>query len=397
MTLKENVRFALQQRLGVSFSSWKSQRVLAQLNVRAIELLDEVGLADLSDEDAVNLPYGQKRSLEISIMLAMEPELMMLDEPAQGMGHEDVNLVAQIIKRVSVGRIILMVEHNMNVVSSIADTITVLQRGAVLSEGTYETVSRDARMMEAYMGSSSAQLQGNHWDDRRTRKKRIAGLVRQIPCAAWCRPRSTTRRSDHAIGPKRLRTHDRLASHHGPDRSAQGQHQGQRHGNDLDGSAPGCPLRHWLLTGRAGNFLKPLVLRESFAPVKIEECRSRCTWRCDVARANLCHVPKSCRAPQQSGYAAVGRRIADAGRGARLLLLDEISEVLAAVIVQAMARMIHALRDKGFTIVMVEQNFHFAAPLADRFYVMEHGQIVERFVASELEGKRNSLNELLGL
>ncbi len=83
--------------------------------------------------------------------------------------------------------------------------------------------------------------------------------------------------------------------------------------------------------------------------------------------------------------------------GARLLLLDEISEGLAPVIVQALSRLIHTLRGKGYTIVMVEQNFRFALPLADRFYLMEHGQIVEEFAAAELQAKTAMLNERLGI
>ena len=132
------------------------------LEPRALALLAEVGLEHLAHEETVNLPYGRKRALEIATTLAMEPELMLLDEPTQGMGHEDVHRVAELIKRVSAGRTILMVEHNMSVVSTIADTITVLQRGAVLAEGPYDQVSRNPQVMEAYMGSTDGQLQGAH-------------------------------------------------------------------------------------------------------------------------------------------------------------------------------------------------------------------------------------------
>jgi branched-chain amino acid transport system ATP-binding protein len=110
-----------------------------------MELLAEVAWRTMADEVTVNLPYGRKRALEIATTLAMEPELMLLDEPTQGMGHEDVDRVTQLIKKVSAGRTILMVEHNMSVVSSIADRITVLQRGAVLAEGPYEEVSATPR------------------------------------------------------------------------------------------------------------------------------------------------------------------------------------------------------------------------------------------------------------
>jgi branched-chain amino acid transport system ATP-binding protein len=162
LTLLENVRIALQRQLGTAYHFWKSERTLDQLNERALALLAEVGLESWAHELTVNLSYGRKRALEIATTLAMEPELMLLDEPTQGMGHEDVDRVTQLIKKVSAGRTILMVEHNMNVVSTIADTITVLQRGAVLAEGPYAEVSRNPQVMEAYMGTTSGELQGAH-------------------------------------------------------------------------------------------------------------------------------------------------------------------------------------------------------------------------------------------
>ena len=162
LTLLENVRLGLQRKLGTSFHFWRSERTLRQLDDRAMQLLTEVGLEDLADEVTVNLPYGRKRALEIATTLAMDPKLMLLDEPTQGMGHEDVDRVTQLIKKVSAGRTILMVEHNMNVVSTIADCITVLQRGAVLAEGPYAEVSSNPLVMEAYMGTTDGQLQGAH-------------------------------------------------------------------------------------------------------------------------------------------------------------------------------------------------------------------------------------------
>jgi len=125
-------------------------------------LLEEVDLTSFADTITVDLPYGRKRALEIATTLAMEPELMLLDEPTQGMGHEDVDRVTALIKKVSAGRTILMVEHNMNVISGICDRISVLQRGAVLAEGTYEEVSTNAQVMEAYMGTTAGALEGAH-------------------------------------------------------------------------------------------------------------------------------------------------------------------------------------------------------------------------------------------
>ncbi|MBK7260718.1 MAG: ABC transporter ATP-binding protein [Rubrivivax sp.] len=162
LTVLENVRIALQHKLGVSFHFWRSERVLDQLNERALQLLDTVGLRDLAEMVTVELPYGRKRALEIATTLAMDPELMLLDEPTQGMGHEDVELVTQLIKKVAANRTVLMVEHNMNVVASIADTITVLARGAVIAEGPYEQVSKNPQVLEAYMGTEAAELQGAH-------------------------------------------------------------------------------------------------------------------------------------------------------------------------------------------------------------------------------------------
>ena len=162
LSVLENVRIGLQRRLGTSFHFWRSARSLESLDVRAMELLAEVGLDGFAHVLTADLPYGRKRALEIATTLAMEPELMLLDEPTQGMGHEDVHRVTELIKKVSAGRTILMVEHNMNVVSGICDRISVLQRGAVLAEGSYAEVSSNPQVMEAYMGSSDGHLEGAH-------------------------------------------------------------------------------------------------------------------------------------------------------------------------------------------------------------------------------------------
>ena len=163
LTVLENVCIALQQRqMKTSFQFWRSERVLEQLHPRAHELLQEVDLEAYAAIPAVELSYGRKRALEIATTLAMDPQLMLLDEPTQGMGLEDVDRIRQLIKKVAAQRTVLMVEHNMSVVSSIADTITVLQRGAVLAEGPYAQVSQNQAVIEAYMGSASTTLQGAH-------------------------------------------------------------------------------------------------------------------------------------------------------------------------------------------------------------------------------------------
>ena len=162
LTVMENVRIGLQRGLGNSFHFWTSERTLSRLNDRAMALLAEVDLTEFADTVTVDLPYGRKRALEIATTLGMEPELMLLDEPTQGMGHEDVHRVTALIKKVSAGRTILMVEHNMSVVSGICDRISVLQRGAMLAEGNYQEVSSNPQVMEAYMGTTSGALEGAH-------------------------------------------------------------------------------------------------------------------------------------------------------------------------------------------------------------------------------------------
>jgi branched-chain amino acid transport system ATP-binding protein len=158
LTVLENVRVALQRKLGTSFFFWRSEKDLTQLDDRAMQLLAQVGLEECAPTLTADLAYGRKRALELATTLALEPELMLLDEPTQGMGHEDVSRVTQLIKKVAVNRTVLMVEHNMSVVSSIADTISVLQRGRVIAAGPYGQVSANTQVIEAYMGSSSADL-----------------------------------------------------------------------------------------------------------------------------------------------------------------------------------------------------------------------------------------------
>jgi branched-chain amino acid transport system ATP-binding protein len=159
LTVLENVRVALQRALGTSFHFWERESSLAVLDPRALELLDAVDLGAFARMLAVELPYGRKRALEIATTLATQPELMLLDEPTQGMGHEDVGKVTALIKRASAGRTVLMVEHNMKVVATIADTITVMQHGRIIAEGAYVDVSRNPLVMQAYMGSADAALE----------------------------------------------------------------------------------------------------------------------------------------------------------------------------------------------------------------------------------------------
>jgi branched-chain amino acid transport system ATP-binding protein len=153
LTLLENVRVALQRKLGKTYHFWRSEESLKVLDDDARAILAQVGLEAFENLTAVELPYGRKRALEIATTIALEPDLILLDEPTQGMGHEDIDRVKALIKRVAQGRTVLMVEHNMSVVSDISDRITVLQRGAVLAEGPYAEVSQDPRVITAYLGN----------------------------------------------------------------------------------------------------------------------------------------------------------------------------------------------------------------------------------------------------
>jgi branched-chain amino acid transport system ATP-binding protein len=152
LTVLENVRISLQRRRGNSFDFWRSERALDGLNGRALELLEAVGLGAIAGTQAVELSYGRKRALEIATTLALDPEMMLLDEPTAGMAHEDVDRISALIRQAAVNRTVLMVEHNLSVVANLSDTITVLARGEILAEGDYAAVSRNPDVIQAYMG-----------------------------------------------------------------------------------------------------------------------------------------------------------------------------------------------------------------------------------------------------
>ena len=152
LSVLQNVRIALQRRRGDSFDFWRSERALHKYDAEALERIEEVGLTPFAREPAGELSYGRKRALEIATTLALEPEMLLLDEPMAGMAQEDVSRISALIRRISASRTILMVEHNLSVVADLSDRITVLARGQVLAEGGYETVSKDPRVIEAYIG-----------------------------------------------------------------------------------------------------------------------------------------------------------------------------------------------------------------------------------------------------
>jgi branched-chain amino acid transport system ATP-binding protein len=156
LTVRENVRIALQRPLGTSFPFWKPEKSLHVLHARADELIAAVGLTEFTDTSAVEMPYGRKRALEIATTLALDPEMLLLDEPMAGLGHEDIQRISDLIRRVAATRTVLMVEHNLSVVADLSNTITVLTRGRVLAEGDYTTVSANPEVREAYMGTGHA-------------------------------------------------------------------------------------------------------------------------------------------------------------------------------------------------------------------------------------------------
>jgi len=156
LTVLENVRVALQRKRGGSFDFWRPERVLEVLTDRARELIEAVGLSEFEQTVAVELPYGRKRALEIATTLALEPEMMLLDEPTAGMAHQDVERMSALIRKAAARRTVLMVEHNLSVVANLCDRITVLQRGEIIAEGDYASVSKTPQVIEAYLGSGYA-------------------------------------------------------------------------------------------------------------------------------------------------------------------------------------------------------------------------------------------------
>ena len=155
MTVLENVRVALQRKAGMTYAFWRRDSSLKVLNDRALELIEMVGLTRYVDTLAVSLSYGRKRVLELATTMALEPEMLLLDEPMAGLGHEDIGPVIQIIRDFAKGRTVLMVEHNMKVIAELCDRVTVLQSGEILAEGTYAEVSRDPAVIEAYVGGAN--------------------------------------------------------------------------------------------------------------------------------------------------------------------------------------------------------------------------------------------------
>lgn len=158
LSVLENVRVALQRQRGGSFDFWRAEGLLRQYDDRARELLEDVGLTPWATITAGELPYGRKRALEIATTLALDPVMMLLDEPTAGMTHEDVDRIVALVKRVAVGRTVLLVEHNLKVVAGLCDQITVLTRGRILAEGDYAAVSANPEVIAAYLGTEAESV-----------------------------------------------------------------------------------------------------------------------------------------------------------------------------------------------------------------------------------------------
>ena len=156
LTALEHLELALGSPTGLGYRFWRSERRLARFRSRSLELLDEVGMVDLADREAGRFAYGQKRALELALALALDPKLLLLDEPTAGMGMEDVDRTIELVRRIAAGRTVVFVDHNMHVVGSLADRVSVLQQGEILTEGSYDEVRKDEKVITAYLGQASA-------------------------------------------------------------------------------------------------------------------------------------------------------------------------------------------------------------------------------------------------
>jgi branched-chain amino acid transport system ATP-binding protein len=156
LTVLQNVRVALQRKRGESYDFWRSEKSLRRFDDEARGHIDAVGLSEFTNHRAAELSYGRKRALEIAATLALDPDMLLLDEPMAGMAQADVERISALIRRVAKNRTVLMVEHNLSVVANLSDRITVLARGEILAEGDYDTVSKAPEVIDAYIGAGHA-------------------------------------------------------------------------------------------------------------------------------------------------------------------------------------------------------------------------------------------------
>ena len=398
LSVLENVRVALQRKLGTSFSFWRTERTLDALNGRAIELLDAVDLGKYAAIPAVELSYGRKRALEIATTLAMDPKLMLLDEPTQGMGLEDVDRIRALIKKVSADRTILMVEHNMSVVAS--------HRRHDHRAATRRDAGRRAVRAGVEEPGGDRGLHGQRADRVAGGALTMAQRFLEIrDLHAWYGESHVLHGVNFHVDEGEVVT---LLGRNGAGRTSTmrailgltGSRKGsvKVKGNETIGMATHriarlglgyCPEERAIFSSLSAeeNLMLPPTL--GAGGMSVEQIY---TMFPNLKERAASQGTRLSGGEQQ--MLAVARILRT---GAKLLLLDEISEGLAPVIVQKLAEMVLSLRKQGYTIVMVEQNFRFAAPLADRFMVMEHGQVIQEFTQAELPQRMDRLHEYLGV
>ena len=386
LTVLQNMRVALMRQHGDGMRFWRSRRSVDRFNARALELLAAVGLDD-ADTIAALLPYGRKRALEIAMTLALDPEIMLLDEPMAGLGQEDVARIAALIRRVSAKRSILMVEHNLSVVADLSDTITVLARGAVLAQGDYAAVSRDERVITATWARKRRRTDAVHQQAQRrygeshvlhgvdieVRRGELVTILGRNGAGKTTTLRAIMGILDKRSGSIRLNDQETIAM---------APHRIPRLGVV-------CPEERAVF--RSLNVTENLMLPPRLADggMTLDEIYAlfpNLRERSASSGGNL-----SGGEQQMLAIARILRT------GAQLILLDEPTEGLAPVIVQQIGQAIRTLKQRGFTIVLVEQNFRFATKVADRHYVMEHGRVVDQMSADEARNDPERITRRLGV
>ena len=375
LTVLENVRIALQRQRGSSFDFWRPEKVLDGLKTRAMELIEAVGLGGFSGMTAVELPYGRKRALEIATTLALDPEMMLLDEPTAGMAHEDVDRISALIRKVAANRTVLMVEHNLSVVADLSQIITVLARGEILARrlcGIRES-RRDPGHREPPMPEGAGSTPGG-----------TAALLTVQGLNAWYGESHILHGVDFAVRAGEVVT---LLGRNGAKTTTLKWVMGQvgEGAGSIRFEGTGLIGMRSRKIARLGSALCPEE-RGIFGSLNVEENlvlppQVRAGGLSLGQIYDLFPNLKERLASQGTKLSGGEQQMLAIGRilrtGARLLLLDEPTEGLAPVIVQQIGRTIARLKSEGFTILPVEQNFRFAATVADRHYVMEHGRVMD--------------------
>ena len=402
LSVLENIRVALQRRRGRSFDFWRSEHVLDAYDGRAKELAEAVGLLDFLEKPAVELPYGRKRALEIATTLALDPELLLLDEPTAGMGHEDVDRIAALIQRVAADRTVLMVEHNLKVVANLSHTITVLARGRSWPRGTTPPSPRTRTSCRPTWVPSMPEPSVAAGEPQGQLAAAMLGVDK---LHAWYGESHILHGVDLSVRPGELVT---ILGRNGAGktttlRSLMGMVAQRKGSVKIQGTETIRLPPHRI--ARLGIAICPEE-RGIFASLDVEE--------------NLLLPPQV--APGGMGLDAIltlfpnlrermhsqGTKLSGGEQqmlaiarilrtGARLLLLDEPTEGLAPVIVQQIGATIRRLKADGFTILLVEQNLKFAASIADRHYVMDRGRIVDEIAAPHFESSLPKLQQYLAV